>query len=183
VQSLVVVATELERSVVPRGVDTLVCGLGPVEAAIATGAHLAAHRPEILLQAGIAGAHEISPPALVLGSEAVYTDILGDEHAMLDREGRIAPDHELLERAKSILPEAFVVPIATTARVGAADGYAVEAMEGYAVLRAAALAGVPALEIRAISNSPGEIDRSLWKIDDALAALADGLARLVDALG
>src|SRR5919201_1114051 len=49
-----------------------------------------------------------------------------------------------------------------------------EAMEGFGVLRAAALAGVPAVELRAVSNAVDETDRSLWRFDDAFAALADG---------
>ena len=57
---------------------------------------------------------------------------------------------ELLEAARGALPDAPAVEIATTAGVGrsAADA-SVEAMEGFGVLRAAALAGVPALELRA----------------------------------
>jgi hypothetical protein len=37
---------------------------------------------------------------------------------------------------------------------------------------------VPAVELRAISNSPDEADRALWRFDDAFAALADALQRL-----
>ncbi|MDW8338422.1 MAG: futalosine hydrolase, partial [Thermoleophilia bacterium] len=59
----------------------------------------------------------------------------------------------------------------------------VEAMEGFAVLRACALAGVPAVEVRAISNAIGEEDRSRWEVGRALAVLADALARLLAALG
>ena len=33
-------------------------------------------------------------------------------------------------------------------------------MEGYAVLRAAALAGVPAVEVRVLANAIGEPDRA-----------------------
>ena len=39
------------------------------------------------------------------------------------------------------------------------------------MLRAAALAGVPAVELRAISNEVGEPDRSRWQIATALDAL------------
>jgi nucleoside phosphorylase len=53
-------------------------------------------------------------------------------------------------------------------------------MEGFGVLRAAALAGVPAVELRAISNVVDEPDRSKWRFDDAFAALAAAVARLVD---
>ena len=45
-------------------------------------------------------------------------------------------------------------------------------MEGFAVLRACELAGVPAVEIRAISNEIGESDRRRWHVDVALDALA-----------
>ena len=55
-------------------------------------------------------------------------------------------------------------------------------MEGFAVLRACALAGIPAVEIRAISNEIGEPDRSRWQIDAALTTIADALPRLRAAL-
>ena len=44
-------------------------------------------------------------------------------------------------------------------------------MEGFAVLRAAALAGVPAIEVRAISNEIEELDRGRWRFDEAFAAV------------
>ena len=45
-------------------------------------------------------------------------------------------------------------------------------MEGFGVLRACALAGVPGVELRAISNAVNEADRSRWRIDEALELLA-----------
>jgi futalosine hydrolase len=69
------------------------------------------------------------------------------------------------------LPAAVVSPVATAARVGRGHGYPVEAMEDFGVLRAAAMAGVPAAEIRVISNHPANTNRSHWKIDDALTIL------------
>jgi hypothetical protein len=50
------------------------------------------------------------------------------------------------------------------------------------VLRACALAGVPAVEVRAVANELGEVDRTRWRIDEALAALAVALPALVDAI-
>ncbi len=75
-----------------------------------------------------------------------------------------------------------MVPIATTGRVGGGTACEVEAMEGFGVLRAASLAGVPAVELRAVSNAVGERDRARWRIDDALAALAAAVPSLLDAL-
>jgi hypothetical protein len=55
-------------------------------------------------------------------------------------------------------------------------------MEGYAALRAASLAGVPALEVRVLANAIGEPDRARWRFDDAKAALREALPRLVEEL-
>jgi futalosine hydrolase len=55
-------------------------------------------------------------------------------------------------------------------------------MEGFGVLRAAALADVPAVELRAISNAIGEPDRAKWRFDDAFAAIGDAVTRLVPEL-
>ena len=102
----------------------------------------------------------------MVGSEAVYEDAAGPLV-----EGRLRPDAALLARVRAALPDAAVRPIGTSARVGGSSGCDVEAMEGFAVLRAAALAGVPAIEVRAVANEVEEPDRGRWHIDDALAAL------------
>ena len=47
------------------------------------------------------------------------------------------------------------------------------------MLRACALAGVPAVELRAVSNAIGQADRARWRVDEALAALADAVTRVV----
>jgi futalosine hydrolase len=174
---LVVAATARELDFV-AGAETLVCGIGPVEAAAATARALAAGRPQVLLHIGIAGAQTLEPPALVLGSEAVYADAL-DPQSAFPRIDRFEPDQTLLAEARRVLPEAHVLPIATSARVGGGGVCEVEAMEGFGVLRAAALAGVPALELRAVSNAVGEPNRALWRIDDALAMLAASTPKLI----
>ena len=173
---LVVAATAREVASVERA-ETLVCGIGPVEAALATAAALARFEPRAVLQVGIAGAQSLDPSSLVLGSEAVYCDLI-DPGSRLPRVLRVEPDPQLLAVAREALPEASVMPIGTCGRVGGGTSCAVEAMEGFGVLRAAALAGVPAIELRAISNDPGETDRRRWRFDEAFAALADALQRL-----
>jgi nucleoside phosphorylase len=55
-------------------------------------------------------------------------------------------------------------------------------MEGFAVLRAAGLAGVPAVEVRAVSNEIDEPDRTRWHFEDALATLEAALPRLLSEL-
>jgi len=170
---LVVAATERELAGAD-GAATLACGIGPVEAAAATAQALADRPPSAVLHVGIAGARGIPAPLLVIGSEAVYEDAGGPLVP-----GRVQPDAALLERARRALPDAEVLPIGTSARVGGTSGCTVEAMEGFAVLRAAELAGVPALEVRAVSNEIDEPDRARWLFDDALAALEHALPRLL----
>lgn len=177
---LVVAATERELALV-EGVNTFCCGLGPVEAALQTARALAERRPEAVLHIGIAGARGIEPPAIVLGSEAVYCDLI-DASNTLPRVERVSPDAGLLAQARAALPDAQVLPIATSAKVGSGTLCDVEAMEGFGVLRACELAGVPAVELRAISNAPDEDDRGAWRIDDALEALAGAVSRVLGAL-
>ncbi len=169
---LVIAATDREIAAID-GADALVCGIGPVEAAAATARALAERRPEAVIHIGLAGARTLEPPALVLGSESVYEDARGPLVP-----ARVVPDADLLARMRAALPDAHVLPIGTSAHVGGASACEVEAMEGFAVLRACALAGVPAVELRAVSNAIDEADRSKWRFDDALAALADALKRL-----
>jgi futalosine hydrolase len=178
---LIVAATERELAVV-EGAETLCCGIGPVEAALATARALAERSPRALLHVGIAGATSLEPRTLVIGSEAVYCDLL-DAKATIPRVERAHPAPELVVAAGRALPDARVLPIGTTGRVGGGTACEVEAMEGFAVLRAAELAGVPAVEVRAISNAVAADDRSLWRIDDALRTLAEAVPRLVDELG
>jgi nucleoside phosphorylase len=174
---IVVAATERELSFV-QGVVTFCCGVGPVDAAVRTARVLAERRPDTLLHVGIAGARGIDPPALVLGSEAVYEDARDTNLVQT----RVEPDAALLGKARAALPEALVLPIGTSAHVGGTSVCDVEAMEGFAVLRAAQLAGVPALELRVISNAVDEPDRAAWRFDDAFSALGDAVTRLVAAL-
>jgi nucleoside phosphorylase len=55
-------------------------------------------------------------------------------------------------------------------------------MEGFAVLRAAQRAGIPAIEVRAISNEIEERDRTRWHFDAAFAAITASTPTLVAAL-
>ena len=174
---LLVAATRRELC----GHDGLECGVGPVEAAAATARALALHEFRAVLHVGLAGARGIEPGSLVVGTEAVYLD-LSAEWPVVDR---VAPDPGLLAAARSALPDVPALAIHTSAAVGACSSLVhdplVEAMEGFGVLRAAQQAGVPALEVRAISNAIGEADRGLWQPEPAFRALAEGLPRLVDA--
>lgn len=177
-QDVLVVGATLREVECAGGAATLVCGIGPVEAAATTGRALATERPRALLHVGLAGARGLAPGTLVLGAEALYCDVA----AAVPVVTRAAPDVALLEAARRALPEAVVRPIGTSGRVGGTSGCEVEAMEGFAVLRAAALAGVAALELRAVANDVDEPDRARWRFEDGFAALADAVPRVLAAL-
>jgi futalosine hydrolase len=173
---LIVAATDRELC----GREGLVCGIGPVEAAASVARALALHTPRALLHVGVAGARGLPPGTLVVGFEAVYCDLAAEVPVI----ARAEPDPRLLAAARAALPAASVLPIGTSAAVGGSErsALAVEAMEGFAVLRAAALAGVAAVEVRAVSNELGERDRARWRMAEALGALERVLPRLVEAL-
>ena len=176
---LLVAATDLELCDHPG----FVCGIGPVEAAASVARELASREPpSAVLHVGVAGGRKLTPGALVIGTEAVYADL----SALVPVVDRVAPDPALAAAAQAALPESISLPIATKAAVSEPDHpeheFRVEAMEGFAVLRACELAGVPALEVRAVCNEIGEGDRALWMIRRGLEVLTDAIPRLLGAI-
>jgi futalosine hydrolase len=158
----------------------LVCGVGPVEAAANTARALAVSSPAAVLHVGLAGARGgcgIEIGSLVVGEDACYEDLAT---ATPLAPSVSAADPRLVRAAGHVLG---VVPvrIGTSARLGGIRECPVEAMEGFAVLRACELAGVPAVEVRAISNRIGDA-RADWRLDEAGAALESALPRLLDAV-
>ena len=178
---LVIAATERELAP-PAGWLTLRCGVGPVEAAIATAAAIAAHRPLAILHVGTAGARRASamaPAALVIGDASRYCDLtVSPEWAP----SLLHPAPSMLAAVQRVLPDAPRLCIGTSARIGGSTDCDVEAMEGFAVLRAAEIAGIPAIEVRSISNEIEERDRTRWHFDHAFAAITAITPRLVDAI-
>ena len=77
---LLVAATRRELD----GRDGLVCGVGPVEAAVATARELALGHWGAVLNVGVAGGRDLPLGALVIGTEAVYSDLSAAIH-LVDR--------------------------------------------------------------------------------------------------
>jgi len=177
----------------------LVTGVGPVEAAAATSRALATSKPDILINAGIGGGFR--GRAAVGDAFAIETDHLAE--LGLEDGSPIPPlpggvrlvektdsDRELIERCASIgarIGSAITVSTITTSDARAqmlADRFEaeVEAMEGFAALRSAAVAGIPALELRGVSNLVGARERSGWDFEAGARAVAMLLDRFLDAL-
>lgn len=177
----------------PReGVESLVTGVGPVEASCAVAAALAQRRYRLVVNAGIAGAFggaaQIGDGVVVaddamelaLESGAPLALSLGIELA-----DKAASDAALVARLRATgfpalhgITVAHVTSTEATARRLLERGAQVESMEGFAVLRAAERAGVPAIELRGISNRCGDRTSSGW---DFAAGVA-GLRAVVNAL-
>jgi nucleoside phosphorylase len=179
---LVVAATARELAEA-EGWTGITCGVGPIEAAVHTAAAIARHRPDAVLQVGIAGARRhrgLTAGTLVVGTHSLYTD-LGAIPADWAMRELTAPE-PLVRAVRAAFPDAVAMPIGTSARVGGTRDCEVEAMEGFAVLRAAYAAGIPAVEVRAISNDIEEDDRAQWHFARAFEAITSATPGLVAAL-
>ncbi|WP_043816431.1 futalosine hydrolase [Deinococcus maricopensis] len=201
---LVVVATEGEAALLrDLGVRVVVSGVGAVAAALATAGALASGRAALVVSAGIGGAFEGCGAALggvAVSSRMVYGQLGaedGEAFLPLGALGlEVAPGNvgvfpawsgaaAFAGRLGAPLGAFVTVETATgSARSAAAlrARYAdavMEGMEGAGVAHAAFLAGVPAVEVRGVSNWVGPRDRASWQIGAALRAVRGALAVLV----
>ncbi|MFJ4189570.1 futalosine hydrolase [Kitasatospora sp. NPDC089509] len=183
-------------------VDVLASGVGPAAAAAATATALAARPYGLVASAGIAGGFAPHAPvgATVLASAIVAADLgaetpegFADVTELGFGTARHTPAPAVVAWTARALAacgvEAVTGPVLTVSTVtGSAEraatlaarhpGAAAEAMEGFGVAEAAARFGVPAFELRTVSNPVGPRDRSAWRIGEALAALESAFAAL-----
>lgn len=185
-----------------RRTGVSVAGVGP--AAAAAGAMYAlmraagsGERPDLVVSAGIGGGFA---PVAPVGSLAVAETIVAADLGAQADTGFIPladlgfgrSEHRppgRLSRAVADALGAAYGPVLTVGTVtGTADraaelagrhpGAVAEAMEGFGVAEAAAVLGLPVLEIRAVSNPVGPRDRAAWRIGAALAALTSAFGKL-----
>lgn len=173
-------------------VEMLVTGVGPVESAASVSRALAQSNYELVISAGIAGAFQDEAD---LGEGVV----VADEMFELDLEtgvpitlpegkhviNRASSDLTLVDRLVELgfrAVHGITVPRVTATDVSAsrlaAYGVGVETMEGFAVLRSAEIAGVPAIEVRGISNIVSDREKSRWDF----AAGVRGTEKILTAL-
>ena len=188
-------AQELPEFARSEGVALLATGIGPAEAAAATARELALRRYDAVVNAGIAGVFRgcgAVGDAYVIG-EDTFADFGREDHsplhlpadAMLVRSVAAAP--ALLACAHA-LPNRIVAGLTAT-RITTANATAlrlrhayhadVETMESFAVLRAAELAGIPAIGVRGISNFVGDPATSEWDFHAGAQAAVGALRALL----
>ncbi|MFJ9892787.1 futalosine hydrolase [Streptomyces sp. NPDC091280] len=203
---LVATAVPAERDAVARAltgdrITVTAVGVGPAAAAAGTATALARVPYDLVVSAGIGGGFQPEAPvaSLVVADEITVAD-LGAQTP----EGFL-PVTELGFGAVTHRPPAALVRAIATASgarpgtvltVSTVTGTAAraaelrarhpralaEAMEGFGVAEAAAVHGVPVLELRAVSNPVGPRDRAAWRIGDALAALTEGFGKCAPVL-
>jgi futalosine hydrolase len=197
---LVVCALAAElRGFGPRdGVEVLACGVGPVEAAATVARTLAAGTYAAVINAGIGGAFRggaaVGDAVLVTSERLADLGLEGGGELRLPDGatlvGEVPADAGLMARTADLpypatrgLTVAQVTTTdATATRLQHAYAAGVESMEGFAVLRAAQLAGVPALEVRGISNYVGDRLRAEWDFRAGARATVEALEAIVTRL-
>ncbi|MBJ6362734.1 futalosine hydrolase [Paenibacillus sp. GCM10012307] len=177
--------------------EVAAAGVGAAAAAASAAARLAVpHHYELVVAAGIAGGFtdRAAVGTLVVADHIVAADLGAasmDGFLSLDELGfgssSAKTDIVLSPQLASAIGEAgltcalgpvLTVSTATGTAEGAAElkrrvpNAAAEAMEGYGIAVAAKNAGLPVLELRAISNQVGPRNREAWRIKDALDALS-----------
>ncbi|HBX22925.1 MAG TPA: futalosine hydrolase [Desulfotomaculum sp.] len=209
---LVMTAVQAEREAVLRGLhgdkrfDVFLAGVGPVASAANTAKVLAANRYGLVVSAGIGGGF---PGSAEVGSLVVATEIISADLGVETPEGftsleelglgptRVQIDASLVNSVTEALltarlpvktgPVLTVSTVTGTAKSAAklaarVPGAIAEAMEGYGVALAAHDYGIPALELRGISNLVGPRDRAAWRIEEALEVLESASAVLAEVL-
>jgi len=186
------------------GATIVVSGIGRTNAAAATTEAILKYWKsggvDAVISAGIAGALPGSNLAIgdvLVASSCVYveeglisptgfTDMRSMGFSLGDFEGNAVPvDEQLLDSFSGHFP---IGPIATVATCSGTDaaaaevvrrtGALAEAMEGAAVVHAARRLRVPAIEIRAISNTTGDRKKQQWDLQSGLKALGEAMRQL-----
>lgn len=166
-------------------VETLFTGVGPVEAAAAIAAALASQKYDVLVNAGIAGvfgdAAQIGD-GVIVATDTMEVALESGEAIPLPNAARTIEEAHSGRSLVAMLTDvgfpalrgvtvARVTCTDATAERLAARGAQVETMEGFAALRAAARAGVRAIEIRGISNRCGNRASSGWNFQAGMSGL------------
>jgi futalosine hydrolase len=198
-------STELEGGILRRRLEgradiALVrTGVGPVNAAHAVTLFIAHARPAAIVTCGVGGAYPDAGLA-ILDVVCAETECYGDLGAtspagFLDMQALGFPVVEAEVPLYNVLPmQVFPVstrvPFVTMSSCTGTDAAAreiasrtsgaVESMEGAAIAHVAQLHGIPAGEIRGISNMVGNRNPGAWRLADASRAAQDALIQWIE---
>lgn len=178
---LITAATDMELSQIAKISDysTFVSGIGVLNCAINLQQHIYSKRPDFLVQVGICGALDRS---LKLGEVVVVgSDFMADLGAWREKSSEfVSFDNEIFKGAELNLPFKMVtgrtVNTACTPLISV-DNAQIESMEGAAFFAVAQGFGIPAVQIRAVSNY-FDTPRGDWKIKLAIENLVTAIEKI-----
>ncbi|ULQ56755.1 futalosine hydrolase [Flavihumibacter rivuli] len=186
-------------------IDILITGVGSNAATYAITRYLQHKKPDLVIQAGVAGSFDPETP---LGSVfAVKQDVFADQGVEEERSFKDIFDLDLQGKnedpyKKGMLPNPYTNLVKRT-RLKKATGITVneittnkkraahyaekfkanlESMEGASLHYVCLMEHIPFLQVRAISNYIGERNKKKWKLNDAIQNLNKELIRLLESL-
>jgi futalosine hydrolase len=186
-----------------HSITCLVTGIGLMNTTFALTRHLCTHKPEFVIQAGIAGSFSpLFPPGTVVAVKDEMVADLGvmendqwkDHFDMHLSDPNQAPNtnkklvnvhHSLLEKLTLCQVSAISVNEVTTSQQRIETYIAkyspvIESMEGAAVHKVCLEEGIAFIQLRAISNLVGVRDKTQWKIPQAIKALNEQVILLIN---
>lgn len=194
VDLVVCVATEMEGALLRPHVPVICTGVGAVNAAYALTRFLERNGARAVVVCGIGGAYPgagLDIGSAVWAESECYGDLgANSADGFLDMQALgfsviAGPEPIYNVLPLQILPAARRIPFVTVntctgddsaARIlEARTGGGIENMEGAAIAHVARLYGVPAGEVRGVSNPVGNRNRSAWRVQEAATAAQEAL--------
>lgn len=186
-------------------IEIQVTGIGPVATAYNLGRLLTSHKYDLVIQAGVGGSFDrsISLGDVVMVNNDCFADMGAEDHDnYLDifEMGLIGKDEApfsngclpALEMSWDIFSNMKAVKGITVSmvsgnshtiqRLATTYGAVTESMEGAAMHYACRIAGVPFVQLRAVSNYVEPRDKSKWQMGKAIKALNETLQSLANKL-
>jgi len=184
-----------------HSVTSLITGVGGLATSFALTRQVERHRPDLVLQAGIAGCFTGKPAGEVL---VVREEVLADlgvwedrgfkslfDMRLADRDGLPFIDGRLVNPYNALIALTGLQPVrGMTINEISTDAEKirwhqqntaaiVESMEGGPLHYVCLQAGVPFLQLRSVSNAVGVRDKTKWNIPLAIARLNETLVSLL----
>ncbi len=184
-------------------VELLYSGVGSTLTAASLGKRLCSDRPELIIQAGIAGSFvpSLPPGSLAFVSEEVFADLGVVENGIFLDQFDLglagSDDHPFagrrLKNPQGDYWKSFGLEWVAAATINCISSGpdqinrivgkyhpALESMEGAAVHYICLIENIPFVQLRAVSNYVGERDKSRWKLAAAIDALNRQLRTLLE---
>jgi futalosine hydrolase len=179
--------------------SVLITGVGMVATAFALGRELATNQYDLAINLGIAGSFdrnialgdlvEITEDAIAeLGAEDDETFLpisqmgFGESNFKASKQLSAVYNGQLIKQATAITVNTVHGNEASIQKIQQRLNAQIESMEGAAFLYACREAGVPSVQIRAVSNYVEKRNRDVWQIGLAVKNLNTFAARLLESL-